>query len=157
MGNPADAADASQNAMISITKNLARFDGRAAFGTWAYRIATNASLDELRRRSRRPDAGLDEIERSVQVVDHGTRVDDIARLETSDEVQSALNQLTPEFRAPVVLRDLLGYDYAEIGSILELRAGTVRSRIARGRAALREILGNQSSARDVKVDDHERT
>jgi RNA polymerase sigma-70 factor (ECF subfamily) len=72
-------------------------------------------------------------------------------------VQSALNQLTDDFRAPVVLRDLLGYDYAEIASILDIRPGTVRSRIARGRAALREILGNQRPSANVQVDDHEWT
>ena len=52
-GNDADAADAAQEAMIAIVRNLDRFDGRSSFGTWAYRIATNASLDELRRRKRR--------------------------------------------------------------------------------------------------------
>jgi RNA polymerase sigma-70 factor (ECF subfamily) len=141
MGNPSDAADAAQNTMISIAKNINRFDGRAAFGTWAYRIATNASLDEL--------------EGSDQTVLHAARLDDIEQVETSDEVQAALNELAPEFRAPVVLRDLLGYDYSEIGSILDLPPGTVRSRIARGRGALRDILGNQQASSDVKVDDHE--
>ena len=53
-GNSHDAADASQNALIAIVKALPRFDGRSSFATWAYRIATNASLDELRRRGRRP-------------------------------------------------------------------------------------------------------
>jgi RNA polymerase sigma-70 factor (ECF subfamily) len=155
MGNHADAADSAQNAMISIVKNLARFDGRAAFSTWAYRIATNSSLDELRKRSRRAEPGLDEREKSDQVVLHAARLEEISQVETSDEVQSALNQLTDDFRAPVVLRDLLGYDYAEIASILDIRPGTVRSRIARGRAALREILGNQRPSANVQVDDHE--
>jgi RNA polymerase sigma-70 factor (ECF subfamily) len=155
MGNPSDAADAAQNTMISIAKNINRFDGRAAFGTWAYRIATNASLDELRKRSRRAEPGLDELEGSDQTVLHAARLDDIEQVETSDEVQAALNELAPEFRAPVVLRDLLGYDYSEIGSILDLPPGTVRSRIARGRGALRDILGNQQASSDVKVDDHE--
>ena len=59
-GNEADAADAAQEAMIAVVRGLARFDGRSAFGTWVYRIATNASLDELRRRRRRPQlAGRD--------------------------------------------------------------------------------------------------
>jgi RNA polymerase sigma-70 factor (ECF subfamily) len=53
-GNDADAADAAQEAMISVVRSLPRFDGRSSFGTWVYRIATNASLDELRRRGRRP-------------------------------------------------------------------------------------------------------
>src|SRR5690606_3712334 len=61
-GNEADALDATQEALIAIVRGLGRFDGRAAFGTWAYRVATNACLDELRRRQRRPDPGLPEIE-----------------------------------------------------------------------------------------------
>ena len=64
-GNEADAADASQEALISIVRSLAKFDGRSSFGTWVYRIATNASLDELRRRRRRPSVGATE---SVKVV-----------------------------------------------------------------------------------------
>jgi RNA polymerase sigma-70 factor, ECF subfamily len=59
-GQDADAADAAQDAMIAIVRGLPRFDGRAAFGTWAYRIASNACIDELRRRKRRPDLGLPE-------------------------------------------------------------------------------------------------
>ena len=61
-GNDADALDATQEALIAIVKGLPRFDGRAKFSTWAYRVATNACLDELRRRGRRPDPGLPEIE-----------------------------------------------------------------------------------------------
>ena len=59
-GHEADAADAAQGAMIAIVRNLDRFDGRSSFGTWVYRIATNASLDELRRRKRRPVPTSDE-------------------------------------------------------------------------------------------------
>src|SRR5207244_6411245 len=57
-GNDADAVDAAQEALIAIVRGLPRFDGTARFGTWAYRVATNACLDELRRRSRRPEPGL---------------------------------------------------------------------------------------------------
>ena len=57
-GNDTDAADACQEALIAIVRSLDRFDGRSAFSTWAYRVATNACLDELRRRRRRPDPGL---------------------------------------------------------------------------------------------------
>ena len=62
-GNEADALDATQEALIAIVRGIRRFDGRAAFSTWAYRVATNACLDELRRRKRRPAAGLpDDVE-----------------------------------------------------------------------------------------------
>jgi RNA polymerase sigma-70 factor (ECF subfamily) len=123
-GHEADAADATQDAMIAIVRNLDRFDGRSSFGTWVYRIATNASLDELRRRKRRP----------LPIGDHMA-------------LDLALRSLSDEYRLPVVLRDVADLDYAEIAAVLEIPAGTVKSRIARGRAALARALtaddGNQ--------------
>src|SRR4051812_8448460 len=59
MGNDADALDACQEALIAIVRGLDRFDGRSAFSTWAYRVTTNSCLDELRRRKRRPEVGID--------------------------------------------------------------------------------------------------
>lgn len=143
-GNDADALDATQEAMIAIVRGLPRFDRRSAFSTWAYRIATNACLDELRRRRRRPEPTSDaDLERSAgpagglaagssSLEGVGDRVD----------IDAALATLPPEFRAAVVLRDLVGLDYAEIAEVLGAPPGTVRSRIARGRAALASALGN---------------
>jgi RNA polymerase sigma-70 factor (ECF subfamily) len=133
-GNDADGADATQEALIAVVRGLDRYDGRAAFSTWAYRVATNASLDELRRRSRRPVSGLDE---SVPRAAPGDVGEAAAARVDADE---ALTHLAPEFRAAVVLRDLCGLDYAEIAEVLEVPAGTVRSRIARGRAQLADRL-----------------
>ncbi len=134
--DPQDALDATQNALIAIARGVDRFDGRAAFTTWMYRVATNAALDEGRRRSRRPvpvedlPAGADPGSGTEIVV--GAAID----------VHAALARLPEEFRVAVVLRDLEDLDYAEIASILGIPPGTVRSRIARGRAALAELLGN---------------
>jgi RNA polymerase sigma-70 factor, ECF subfamily len=147
-GHEADAADAAQDAMIAIVRNLARFDGRSSFGTWAYRIATNSSLDELRRRKRRGVASS---------IDDGDHADlehaDPASARRIDAIGDhlaldvALRSLSEEYRLPVVLRDVADLDYAEIAAVLDLPAGTVRSRIARGRAALAKALaaepGNQ--------------
>ncbi|MCB0993600.1 MAG: sigma-70 family RNA polymerase sigma factor [Acidimicrobiales bacterium] len=139
-GNDADANDATQEALIAIVRGLPRFTGRSSFGTWAYRVATNACLDELRRRGRRPTPGLPEVERSR---------DDGPGLATSVadrlDIDAALGQLPEEFRAPVILRDQLGMDYADIAATLDLAPGTVRSRIARGRARLVSLLGNQTT------------
>ena len=142
-GNDADAADATQEALMAIVRGLPRFDGRAKFSTWSYRVATNACLDELRRRGRRPTPGLPEHETE----DHAPRGGDPT---VSDQVtdrlvlDDALRDLPEEFRAPIVPRDQLGMDYAEIGQTLDIPPGTVRSRIARGRARLAEqLLGNQ--------------
>lgn len=148
-GHEADAADAAQEAMIAMVRNLDRFDGRSSFGTWAYRIATNASLDELRRRKRRAmpvSAEDDDRHRHHDVADpdSGQRIDAIGDHMALD---AALRQLSDDYRLPVVLRDVADLDYAEIAEVLEIPIGTVKSRIARGRAALAESLspstGNQ--------------
>lgn len=135
-GHPEDALDATQEALIALTKGLHRYDGRALFTTWLYRVATNAALDELRRRKRRPEpAELDE-ERSLPSAAGTVESAVAARL----DVDAALATLTPEFRAAVVLRDLCDLDYAEIADVLDVPIGTVRSRIARGRAAIADQL-----------------
>ncbi|MEX2659211.1 MAG: RNA polymerase sigma factor [Acidimicrobiales bacterium] len=150
-GNPADGADATQEALIAIVRGLPRFDGRAAFSTWAYRVATNACLDELRRRSRRPLTGVDDavLEGAVPVDPHGRGggVDVAGTVADRLDVDAALAALSPDHRAAVVLRDLCTLDYAEIAEVLGVPPGTVRSRIARGRAALAEVLaGNRAPA-----------
>lgn len=136
-GNDADALDATQEALLAIVRGLPRYDGRAAFTTWSYRVATNACLDELRRRSRRPVAGLPDVE----VHDDGGPPPVDEQVSDRLDLDGALRQLPAEFRAPVVLRDVAGLDYAQIAEVLDLRPGTVRSRIARGRAHLARLLG----------------
>lgn len=142
-GNDADAADATQEAMVLIVRRLHTFDGRARFTTWAHRVATNACLDELRRRGRRPALGLpdDDTETGAAIVDQGPPVDGSVTERLT--VDAALAELPEEFRVPVVLRDLGGHDYAEIAAILDLAPGTVRSRIARGRARLAGLLAGE--------------
>ncbi len=143
IGSPEDALDATQEALVAIARGIDRFDGRAAFSTWCYRVATNAALDELRRRSRRPTPTEELAERSVP--DREAAVD--ARL----DVDRALTGIAEEFRVAVVLRDLADLDYPEIAEVLGIPVGTVKSRIARGRAALRARLaptdaGNRTEA-----------
>ena len=145
-GNDADALDATQEALIAIVRGLPRFDGRSAFSTWAYRVATNRCLDELRKRDRRPTVGL--VGADGEAVDRADprAVDPADVAGASDEIDAALATLAPEFRAAVVLRDLCQLDYAEIAEVLDVPPGTVRSRIARGRAQLADRLsGNRST------------
>jgi RNA polymerase sigma-70 factor (ECF subfamily) len=140
-GNDADALDATQEALISIVRGLPRFDGRSSFSTWVYRVATNAALDELRRRRRRPVASLDDARpgrREPAVTGPSVEQDVSDRL----DVDAALAEVPLEFRAPVVLRDLCRLDYTEIAAVLELPPGTVRSRISRGRAMLAARLAD---------------
>lgn len=140
-GNDADALDATQEAMIAIVRGLPRFDGRSAFSTWAHRVATNACLDELRRRRRRPEPTADDdLDRATAETRAGAGSPALDAVGERVDIDAALATLPPEYRAAVVLRDLLGLDYAEIGDVLGAPAGTVKSRIARGRAALAEAL-----------------
>ena len=141
LGSDADADDATQEALIAIARGLAagRFDGRSAFSTWAYRVATNACLDELRRRGRRPGLATDE---ELDLAARGAAGGPAGSVAERLDVEAALGRLPLDFRAAVVLRDLCGLDYAEIAQVLSIPAGTVRSRIARGRAALVPLLGN---------------
>jgi RNA polymerase sigma-70 factor (ECF subfamily) len=129
-------------------KGLHRFDGRAAFTTWTYRVATNACLDEMRRRSRRPLPDPIENDPFARTAADEDRVGQsvAARI----DVDAALAQLSEDFRVVVVLRDHLGLEYAEIAETLEVPIGTVRSRLARGRGQLADLLadGNQSGSSD---------
>ncbi len=154
-GGSLDLDDATQEAMIAIAVGVANFDGRAAFTTWAHRVAVNACLDEHRRRARRPEP--------VDLQTAGDRASvwpnrplaaidgDVAdRL----DIVGALATLSIEHRTVVVLRDQCGFDYAEIAEIVEIPVGTVRSRLARGRAAMAQALaGNSDGARDVSSPD----
>lgn len=148
-GNRADGDDATQEAMIAIVRGLHHFDGRASFATWVYRVATNACLDELRRRKRRPVPGFDPlIPPSGLAPGEGVRADLADAVAAAIDVDAALATVPPEFRVAVVLRDLCGLDYAEIAEVLDVPAGTVRSRIARGRSALADRLGNREAIVD---------
>ncbi len=130
---------------MAIVKGVDRFDGRSSFKTWSYRVATNACLDEMRRRQRRPQPS-----ESVAQGLLGTQITEDAseRIVEHDRLATALRQLPEEFRLPVVLRDVGGLDYAEIAETLSIPPGTVRSRIARGRRQLSTALGNQKAPED---------
>ena len=139
-GSTKDADDACQEALIKIVRNLPRFDGRSSFGTWAYRIATNASLDELRKRQRRPALhSVADDERAEAVDPNSARFAE--SLADRFVLDAALDRLPEDLRVAVVLRDVADLDYAEIAATLDVPVGTVKSRISRGRAALASSLG----------------
>ncbi len=144
LANPEDALDATQEALIAISKRIDSFDGRSAFTTWLYRVATNAALDEGRRKSRRPTP-VEVLPESGGVADGGSDTpgfDDavVTRL----AVDEALSDLPDDYRVAVTLRDVAGLEYSEIAEITDAPIGTVRSRISRGRTAVAEALSGNS-------------
>ncbi len=149
VAHPEDALDATQEALIAIARCIGSFDGRAAFTTWVYRVATNAALDELRRRRRRPEPV------DVPEAPSPAPADPFeGRVEQRLDIDAALREVPEQFRVAVVLRDLCDLDYAEIASILDVPPGTVRSRIARGRAELAGLLGNPDVPSERRSTEH---
>jgi RNA polymerase sigma-70 factor (ECF subfamily) len=140
--NKSDAEDATQMALISIVRALPSFDGRSKFSTWIYRIATNAALDEVRRIRRRP------LPTDKESVYDSPTADQTGAVDAQMDVSAALAQLPEEYRTTIVLRHVADLDYEEIAAIQGVPVGTVRSRLARGRAQLAEILGNQNAHSD---------
>ncbi|HVF73440.1 MAG TPA: sigma-70 family RNA polymerase sigma factor [Acidimicrobiales bacterium] len=138
-GNQDDAQDLVQDVLLRVRRGLASYRPGSMEG-WLSRITTNVFLDDVRRRKRRPaDALPDDPDRVLPAAPAPDEALDAARL--SDHVQAALLRLPDDYRAAVVLCDVAGLSYAEISEALDVPVGTVRSRIHRGRALLREALG----------------
>lgn len=141
-----DAADLAQEAFLKAWQGLPAFQGDSAFSTWLYRLTTNVCIDFLRRQKRRQDiepvVSLDDEEVSwVQPADHSQDPQHrLEREEISRSVARGLEQLPEHQRVILVMRELSGLSYQEIADKLNLDLGTVKSRIARARLALRKIL-----------------
>ena len=137
-GNDADAQDLVQEVLLRVRKGLATYRPGSLEG-WLSRITTNAFLDEKRRQKRRPVERLpEEHERALP---GGVDVEAAyAQANLSSDVESALRRLPEDYRAAVVLCDIVGLPYEEIAEALDVPVGTVRSRIHRGRHALRQAL-----------------
>lgn len=153
--SPAAAEDAAQDAMIAAWRALDGYRG-GNFAAWLMRIASNRCRDELRRRKRRPSASLD-----LMVEEHGDawsppdegRSPELAALdaETGRVLLVALEQLPEEQRQAVLLSDVQGLAYREIAEAMDSSIGTVKSRLNRGRARMRQLLlesGELSRARE---------
>jgi len=139
-GNHDDAQDLVQEVLLRVRRGLATYTPGSLEG-WLSRITTNAFLDEVRRRKRRPlDVVADLPDRVVGV--DADPDDVLAHSRLPDDVQAALAALPGDYRAVVVLCDVVGLDYAEIADNLGIPPGTVRSRIHRGRAQLRKALAS---------------
>ncbi|MEJ2754053.1 MAG: sigma-70 family RNA polymerase sigma factor [Chloroflexota bacterium] len=144
MGEPQSAEDATQEAFISAYNALNRFRG-GSFKSWLMRIATNACYDELRRRKRRPQTSLDNLmdeNESFAYLRSAVDGPEVAqqRLEVMHAIEDCLRTLPDDQRITAVLCDVEGYDYQEIAGITGVSLGTVKSRMSRARARLRDCL-----------------
>jgi RNA polymerase sigma-70 factor (ECF subfamily) len=139
------AADAVQEAFFSAYRNLHRFHGDS-FRSWITRIALNAATDILRVRKRRPADPYPEWEDDSwqPPADESEGPERAAMVRSRDAaLAAALQRVTPDQRAAILLYDIEGYDYQEIAEMQGVSLGTVKSRIHRGRLALRDLLTPQ--------------
>ena len=144
-GNREDALDGAQEVFLRMFRFLSSFDCRSSFSTWIYRVAVNVCKDAAAKRARLQEQPL---ERDDGEGPYETELPDAryepealyARQERAEALQKALAALPEEHRAVILLRDLRGLSYREIGDVLDLEEGTVKSRIARAREKLRALL-----------------
>lgn len=137
-GNDDDAQDLVQDVLLRVRKGLESYRPGSMEG-WLSRITTNAFLDDLRRRRRRPLDLLPEDPERV-IPPSPSADEDLESQALPEDVQAALRRLPPEYRSAVVLSDVVGLTYQEISEALAVPVGTVRSRLHRGRALLRDAL-----------------
>ena len=139
-GNPEEAGDAVQEAMVKAFRSADRFRGDAAVTTWLHRIVVNACLDLLRRKKARPSVPLEEDDHISALAERSSGADPAVSREQRMDVLAALQQLPEDQRAAVVLVDMEGYSIAEVAEILDCAPGTVKSRCSRGRERLAPLL-----------------
>jgi RNA polymerase sigma-70 factor (ECF subfamily) len=137
LGNPADAADAVQDAFLKAYRTAGTFRGDALFTTWLHRIVVNACLDQLRRARSRAAVPLDETAAAI-----ADSADPVGRLDLGHDVVAALQRINADQRVAIVLVDVEGFSVEEAAGMLDVPTGTVKSRCHRGRAQLAALLGH---------------
>jgi RNA polymerase sigma-70 factor (ECF subfamily) len=160
MDDPADAADVVQEVFLKVFRNVASFRQDSSLKTWIYRIAVNEARNHRRwfSRHRRQEVGLEADPGETQgyqdwLPDPGRSPFEMALdHETRELIEEALAQVNPRFRAALVLREIEGLSYEEIVEILDISLGTVKSRILRGREALRKQLAGRLSFSGAVLD-----
>jgi len=147
MGEYDIAEDATQNAFISAYRHINNYRG-GSFKAWLLRIVTNLCIDELRRRKRHPTIPLEPLDNDGEEIESPRWLTDpknspeetIEREELAKALKHCINNLTPEFRAIVILVDIQGLDYNEAAEVVKRPLGTVKSRLARARFQLRNCM-----------------
>ncbi|MCQ1528501.1 RNA polymerase sigma factor [Lutispora saccharofermentans] len=150
MGNEEDAKDMAQEAFIKIYKSIQNFREESSFSTWLYRIVTNVCLDELRKRKNDRLVPLElniETDKGSAIVELSaekeTPEDIYERVEKRQLIQNAISSLGDDYKTVIILRDIQGFGYEEIASMLNCSLGTIKSRINRARNQLKDKLRYQ--------------
>jgi RNA polymerase sigma-70 factor (ECF subfamily) len=150
--NPSDAAELTQDTFVKVIENIDKFESRSGFYTWAFRIAVNLTLNYRKRKATvgftsldaELAAGDEQARQGLAAILSDDRALDPAQIAENRElcelIQKGIRKLDDEHRAVIVLRDIEGMDYAQIAEVLGTELGTVKSRLSRARAALRQIL-----------------
>ncbi len=153
------AEDLTQEVFVRIYVNAGRYYPGSRFAPWLYRIASNLAINELRRRKRwryiTINSNPSEEDRNVITDLKDENMIDpeqsVSQIEASEEISRALEKIPEKYRIPLILRELEGYDYAEIAQILDIPHGTVKSRLNRGRSLLESILKRSRSVNEVAL------
>jgi RNA polymerase sigma-70 factor, ECF subfamily len=155
LNDPTDAADITQEVFIKVFRSIRSFHGGSSLRTWLYRIALHEASNQRRWWSRHkkqeitidssfeadPDAENNHLSLAATLADRSdSPFDHAAQAEVRERVEAALRQIPEAFRTVVILREIEGFAYEEIAEILNVNLGTVKSRLTRGRSALRTIL-----------------
>jgi RNA polymerase sigma-70 factor, ECF subfamily len=149
--NPQDAEDALQETFLQVHRGLPGFEGRSAFSTWLFRLATNVCLMKIRHRGTEPSKLLpleDYLPRQEngevpQMVDWTIRPEEaLLSKESREKMMEALEKIPPEYRAVFILRDMEGFSNGETGESLGISVAAVKSRLHRARLALRGLLSD---------------
>ncbi|MGJ8672366.1 RNA polymerase sigma factor [Rubritalea sp.] len=147
--NDADAWDFAQDAFVKAWKALPKFENRASFSTWMFRITHNVVYDAMRRKKMHSEGELDDTILNADRIDSSARTapknperpdEHMDRHERREEIERALQQLTPEHREVILLREVQGMDYAEIAEVMQSTKGTVMSRLFYARKKLQTLL-----------------
>lgn len=144
-GNEDDALDVSQEAFLKAYRQLENFRGDSKFSVWLYRLTYNQCIDFLRRKQKTTVISLtqenDDSDCDIEIPDVRNLPEDIAiRRETRKTITDSIEELTSKHREIIVMREITGMTYIDIASILKISEGTVKSRLARARMSLANIL-----------------
>ena len=164
-GNPEDGADLAQEAFLRAWRSLPSFQEESSFSTWLYKLTSNLCIDFLRKEKRRKAAvttvSLDDEEDdspSLEVPDHRfTPETEVERRELRSAMSRALKVMSEEHRQILILREVEGLSYTEIAELLNVEEGTVKSRLARARISLRNILQKEGNFSHPASSNHSET